>query len=163
MRHYQINVEGNRNITEKQEEPKIIIDEDWKSQVQAEKEAAETAKNDAKSKTDETQADEPPKAQEPAVDEQPQPAGGPLPEASLAELVMPFASQAMMAMGQLPDPEQGHAVVRPDVARHYIDLVGLLQDKTKGNLTPEEENMMKSLLYELRMQYVNVSNQKPTS
>jgi hypothetical protein len=57
-------------------------------------------------------------------------------------------------MGRLPDPVEGHPVVRPDLAKHYVDLLGMLEEKTKGNLTPEESEMLGDVLHELRMAFV---------
>ena len=129
------------------QEPKIVVDEDWKEQVQREKEAAEAA----------TQATGP----------QPQGAGssagaeaaaGPLPPASFGSLVGSLAAQAMAALGQVPDPIEGHPVVRPDVARHVIDTLGVLQEKPRGNLTPEAANTLDALLHDLRMLFLAVCN-----
>ena len=64
----------------------------------------------------------------------------------------------MLAMGQIPDPEHGRPIVRPDIARQYIDLVGLLQEKTKGNLTEDEQKTLATTLYELRASYVQIAN-----
>jgi len=57
-------------------------------------------------------------------------------------------------LGELADPNTKEA--RPDLpmAKHTIDILGMLQQKTKGNLDGEEENLLNSLLYELRMKYV---------
>ena len=59
-------------------------------------------------------------------------------------------------MGKLPDPVQGHAVVRPDLAKHYIDMLGMLEQKTKGNLTPDEAGMLDGVLHQLRMTFVTI-------
>ena len=80
------------------EEPKIVVDEDWKSRVQAERESA--AKQAGH--TDSTSEEKPEGA-----------AGGQLPAASFELLLSTLAAQALTAMGKLPDPAQGHAVVRP--------------------------------------------------
>ena len=132
---------------EQEKDPQIIIDEDWKTQVQAEKEAAAANEEPADSAESETP--------EPHADTVPHH----VPEASLAVLISTLAAQAMTAMGHLPDPVQGHAVVRPDLAKHYIDMIGLLDAKTKGNLTSDEAGMMENVLHELRMIFVTTRGQ----
>ncbi len=131
-------------MSAEQEEPKIVVDEDWKSRVQAEKEAA--GKPAAKSAA--TGADE--KEPEQAT------AGERLPAASFELLLSTLAAQALTAMGKLPDLVQGHAVVRPDLAKHYIDMLGMLEQKTKGNLTPDEAGMLDGVLHQLRMTFVTI-------
>ena len=125
-------------MSAEQEEPKIVVDEDWKSRVRAEREAARSGTKAATANT-----------------EQPDPtAGGRLPPASFELLLSTLAAQALTAMGKLPDPVQGHAVVRPDLAQHYIDLLGMLEQKTKGNLAKDEAEMLDGLLHQLRMTFV---------
>lgn len=126
-------------MSDPQAEPKIVVDEDWKSRVQAEKEAA--ARQDAGS--------------EPADQANAEAAAGePLPAASFELLISTLTAQALTAMGKLPDPVQGHAVVRPDLAKHFIDLLGMLEQKTKGNLTKDEAGMLDEVLHQLRMTFV---------
>lgn len=131
-----------------QEGPKIIVDTDWKSQAQAEKErlgAAEKAKAPAKPS--------------------PGPAAGSAgteedyatPQANITELVRMLATQAMMYLGAFPDPESGKRMVALEPAQFNIELLGVLEEKTKGNLTEEEKAMLSRLLYELRMQYVEIA------
>ena len=117
---------------EKPDKPKIIVDEDWKSQVQAEKETAEQM---------------PPEAGDSA-----QP--GPLPEASFSQLVTLLATQAATALGQGAPPEQEEVVIDLGIAQHLIDLLGMLEEKTKGNLTQEESGLLAQVLHSLRMIYV---------
>ena len=129
-------------MSAEQEEPKIVVDEDWKSRVQAEKESA--AKPAASSAaTSEKEPDE-------------DAAGGRLPAASFELLLSTLAAQALTAMGKLPDPVQGHAIVRPDLAKHYIDMLGMLEQKTKGNLTQDEAGMLDGVLHQLRMTFVTI-------
>ncbi len=119
------------------EEKKIIIDEDWKSQVQAEKEAAEKAKQE-----------------DPTGAESAAAAGGQMPPADLQTIISMFATQAMMCLGAMPNPVTGKAEVSFEQARHFIDLIGVLQEKTQGNCSPEESNMLENILHELRMSYL---------
>jgi hypothetical protein len=78
-----------------------------------------------------------------------------LPAASLSVLVQLLASQAMLAMGKMQVPGQPELKVDLDAARHFVDLLGVLEEKTKGNLTPEEAAMINAVAHELRMIYVS--------
>jgi Domain of unknown function (DUF1844) len=129
------------------EEKKIIIDEDWKSQVQAEKEAAQRPA---------AQAETPREAK-------PAPGDMPMPPASLELLATTLATEAMMALGQLPHPQTGQAVYQPQQAKFLIDTIGVLYDKTKGNATAEESQLLDQLLHQLRMAYVELTNMAPAA
>jgi hypothetical protein len=122
-------------------EKKLIIDEDWKSQVEAEKEAARHA----------SEAEQPAPAQPSAA------TGGPLPPANLSFLVGTLYLQGAMALGMVPNPMTKKAEVRLDQAKHAIDLLAVLQQKTEGNRTPEESEELEAILYELRMTFVTLS------
>ncbi len=120
-------------------EKKIVIDEDWKSQVEAERE-----------KQREQQVDQPE-----AAGEQP---GGPrqLPPASFEFHISNLATQAMMFLGQFPNPMTNKQEIRLDDAKHVIDTLAILDEKTKGNLDEKEAEMMEGVLHELRMAFVSV-------
>ncbi len=77
---------------------------------------------------------------------------GPVPPASFELLVFSLALQAQMELG-LGDPSEGQ-VPDLDIARHTIDLLAILQQKTKGNLTLEEQRLLENTLTELRFRYV---------
>lgn len=132
------------------EEPKIIIDEDWKSQVQAEKEALERLA--AEKKQAEQRAES-----KPAAAAGP-PRSAPLPPASLAGLVSMLATQATMALGAIENPLTGEHEVDLEQARHFIDLLQLLEDKTAGNRTEPESALLSRLLDDLRLGYVAVKD-----
>ena len=83
----------------------------------------------------------------------------PIPEASFSVLVTTLATQAMVALGQAPMPDEEKVVVNLPFAKHCIDTLGILADKTKGNLTTGEDGLLSRFLYELRMLYVAVQNQ----
>lgn len=121
-------------------QPKIIVDEDWKSQVAAEREAA---------------AHQSPPASEPS----PSPDQPPMPDASLSVLITTLATQAMMALGQTPMPDQEKLEANLPFAKHCIDTLAVLADKTKGNLTSAEDHLLSRFLYELRLLYVAVQQQ----
>lgn len=119
-----------------QEKPKIIVDDDWKSSAKAEKEKLAAAEKQ--------------KA------EQGEGPGG-LPEnLGFKELISLFATQALMYMGAIPD-QSGRSMVSLDVAKLNIDLLGVVQEKTKGNLSDEEQEMMDGTLNELRKHFVDTA------
>jgi hypothetical protein len=81
-------------------------------------------------------------------------AEGPLPEISFASFIMSLGTSVFFHLGDLPHPETGVAEKNLPMAKQTIDLLGILREKTRHNLTPEEENIFDHLLYDLRMRYV---------
>jgi hypothetical protein len=130
-------------------EKKIIIDEDWKSQVEAEKEAArraEPAAPGAAAAAEEAKA---------AAGPPPGP-DVPLPPASLSFLIGTLYLQGAMALGLLPNPATKKSDVHLDQAKHAIDLLAVLEAKTAGNRTPGETAELDAALHELRLVYVQL-------
>jgi hypothetical protein len=128
------------------DDKKIIIDEDWKAQVQAEKEAA------AKSR-----ASNAPKGGSTA---EPYDLGdAPMPPASLELLLTTFATEALVALGEVPHPATGKVQYHPHQAKYLIDTIDVLRQKTKGNLTAAEQQAIDSVLHQLRMIFVEKMNQ----
>lgn len=117
------------------DEPKIIIDEDWKAQVQREK-----AQMEAK-------ADEKPEAKE-------APDGAEAAEASFGALVQSLAAQCAFALGLIAPPDTKQVMVNLDEARYCIETLVMLRAKTKGNLTADEEGVLTQTLAELQQVYV---------
>jgi hypothetical protein len=78
----------------------------------------------------------------------------PLPKADFAFFCYSMGSQAMMHLGLAPNPVSGKT--EPDLtqAKYTIDLIEMLKEKTEGNLTEEENKILMSLLFDLRMRYV---------
>jgi hypothetical protein len=72
-------------------------------------------------------------------------------------LVLALASTALMHLGEAPHPETKKAEVNLVLARQSMDLLGVLREKTRGNLTPEEEKFFDSLLADLRLRFVEAS------
>ena len=123
---------------EKPEEPKIIVDDDWKSQVAAEKEKLRKE-----------------------VDKQEKSGGKPqMPPASFATLLSMLATQVMASLGQFPDPTDGKTHVDKVIAKHLIDTIAMLEEKTKGNLSEDEAKMLDELLHQMRILFVSV-REKP--
>jgi len=78
----------------------------------------------------------------------------PLPSVTFSSFVISLASSAMVHLGETPDPGTGAKAVDLPMARHSIDVLGLLEDKTEGNLSEEESKLLTSLLAELRTKFV---------
>ena len=127
------------------EESKIVIDEDFKAQVEREREAQRAAEEQAQS-AGETGAGS---------------GGQEIPEASMPFLISMLSSQVMMAMGFLPTPDGQQPPVDLPLAKHFIDLLAVLEEKTKGNLTEEEQAMLTESLHQFRMAYVQSTQGGP--
>jgi hypothetical protein len=134
--------------------PKLIIDSDWKSQAQAEKEKL-AAKEAEKAKAAPAGAGGAGDAG--AAGGQPGAGGQRLPTADWQALLGTLVSQTLMYLGYYPDPETGNPIVSLEYAKFHIDLIDVLAKKTKGNLTPQEETDLAQVLSELRMRFVDVS------
>ncbi|OYP29821.1 DUF1844 domain-containing protein [Rhodopirellula sp. MGV] len=116
-------------MSEPNNEPELVVDNDWKSQVEKEK----------------TAPAESPDADDPTAS---------LPPASLAMLISTFYSQAMMALGVMANPSTNEKSTDLMMAKHFIDTLEMLQEKTKGNTDDEEDKMFDEVLHLLRMAYV---------
>lgn len=161
-------------MSESEEKPKLIIDEDWKTQVEREKETlrkqnSETGQGEPEARADEAsptveaetagESDEVSArgaGDEVSMDDSDLP---PPPPASFPFLVSMLGTQALAAMGQLVSGAEA-PTVRLDYAKHYIDLLGLLEEKTKGNLSAQEYDLLADWLHQLRMAYVEVAKRK---
>src|SRR5258708_4544504 len=106
---------------------------------------------------------ETPAAPEPQTERPAQHAGGdPLDDpASFLSLIMSLASNAASSLGMMPHPVTGETGVDLKTAKHWIDVLGMLEQKTRGNLDPQEEQVLESLLADLRMQYVSFTSAPP--
>jgi hypothetical protein len=78
----------------------------------------------------------------------------PLPDISFPSFLVSLSSSAFISLGQIPDPHTGQQEKNLPLAKQTIDLLGLLREKTRNNLTSEEENLFDHLLYDLRMAYI---------
>jgi hypothetical protein len=77
--------------------------------------------------------------------------------ASFVSLIMSLASNAAASLGMMPHPVTGETGVDLKTAKHWIDVLGMLEQKTRGNLDAQEAQMLEGLLADLRMQYVSFS------
>lgn len=77
-----------------------------------------------------------------------------VPPVNFTTLIFSLSTQAMVSLGELPDPMTQEISTNNMVAKQAIDLLGILDEKTKGNLSPEEEQFLKSSLTDLRLLFV---------
>ena len=80
-----------------------------------------------------------------------------MPTVTFASFVLSLNTSALYHMGDLPHPETGQRVVDRELAKHTIDTLALLADKTKGNLESDENELLTRILYELKMRFVKLS------
>ena len=126
------------------EEKKIIVDDDWKEQAQKEKEELK--------KEEKAVEESKPEEAEPQTGERP-----PLPPANFPGLVSMLATQVFFALGLIATEQNKDAQPDLDMAKFNIDMLIVLEEKTKGNLSDDEEKMLTDTLGQLRMAFVQVS------
>jgi len=119
------------------DEKKLIIDDDWKAEAQREKEILAEQEKTA------------------AQDSAPEGAG--LPPANFQGLISMFVTQAYLALGILRMKEEEEREPDLAMAKYNIDLLGVIEEKTKGNLDEEEAKMLEEVLSQLRMAFVQLS------
>jgi hypothetical protein len=78
----------------------------------------------------------------------------PLPEVNFSSLILSLSSTAFLHLGEIPDPSTGEKAKDLALAKHVIDTIGMLKEKTEGNLTKEEKQLIENILTELRLRYV---------
>ena len=125
---------------EKTPEKKLFVasDDDWKAKAQEEKQRLAKKADEEKAKTREPR---------------------PLPVPTFAAFVGDLGLQALLALGLVQPEKPSESDEKADLpaARYLIDLLGLLEEKTRGNLSPEEKRQLSELLASLRLQYVRLS------
>lgn len=84
----------------------------------------------------------------------------PVPPVTFSSFVISLGSSSLMLMGEQLDPQQASMPVNLPQAKEIIDLLSVLEDKTKGNLTPDEQTVLRDMLYALRMKYVTLASPK---
>jgi hypothetical protein len=83
--------------------------------------------------------------------------GMPLPDIDFSSFIFSLSTSALIQLGEIQDPFTEKSVKNLPLAKQTIDLIGMLKEKTKGNLTPEEERIIEYILYDLRMKYVKAA------
>ena len=81
----------------------------------------------------------------------------PLPEANFTSLIFSLSSSALVNLGEVPDPNTGKKQKDLQIAKHTIDIIAMLKEKTVGNLTEEEDKFLEAVLADIRWRFVNAS------
>jgi Domain of unknown function (DUF1844) len=87
----------------------------------------------------------------------------PLPEINFSTFVISLSTQALMHLGEIANPLSGKSEIDVPVAKQMIDILGMLQEKTRGNLDAVEGRLIEDLLFDLRMKYVEAVKKKDRS
>lgn len=134
---------------------RVIDRRPFTSEGELRKEAVEELEREAKREEKAQQAAKAAEAQKPAP--APPPADAPKPSRGFESLVRMLGSNAAMVLGAYADPRTGQPMLDPDAAREFIDMLDALHEKTKGNLAPEEDNLLLDLLGKLKMTYLEIN------
>jgi hypothetical protein len=94
---------------------------------------------------------------EEAPREEPSAQKRPLPEIDFNSFIFSLSTSALIQLGEIEDPFAQKLVKNLPLAKQTIDLIGMLKEKTKGNLSSEEEKIIEYVLYDLRMRYVKAA------
>lgn len=116
-------------------------------------EEGEEAEMEQASPRTETSPQDTPEAEETATSAEPD-SQTQLPEVNFATFIMSLNVSALANLGAIEDPTTGKQSKNLQLGKQTIDILGMLEEKTRGNLTTDEENMLKSILYDLRMIYI---------
>jgi hypothetical protein len=84
-----------------------------------------------------------------------------LPPVDFTGFVFGFGQMALVHLGEIPEPDTGQASQNLEQARHVIDILDMLEEKTRGNLAQEEADLLRTLKSELKLKFVKVSNLGP--
>jgi hypothetical protein len=107
---------------------------------------------------DETQPDPPsaaaPPAEEPARRSAPPAEDEPV---TFSSFILGLSTQVLLHLGEIPNPVTGQVEPDLEAAKHVIDILGILEQKTRSNLEPGEESLLGSVLYDLRLRYVELA------
>jgi len=113
---------------------------DAKGEIKDKSEKTEIRKDEGKEKTKEEEK-----------------GSAPLPEINFSSFLLSLSSSTLLHLGEIADPQSGEKKKDLALAKQSIDIINLLKDKTKGNLTQEEEKLLEHLLYDLRMRFVKAN------
>lgn len=128
-------------VNEEQEKGFVVKDKRFSAKTE-EKEAPQVKKEEKK--------------EESPLEETSRPEG-PLPEIDFTSFILSLSTSALIQLGEIPDPFTKKSIKNLPLAKQTIDLIGMLKEKTKGNLNNDEEKVIDYILYDLRMKYVKAS------
>jgi hypothetical protein len=124
---------------EKKDRKKVIVDEDWKEQARREKEILEAQERAEREKAEK------------------QKRRGPLPAGDFAGLISMLATQTLLAMGALVPEGQEKKEPDLELAKYHIDILEMLETKTKDNISEQETQLLSEALRQVRMLYVKLA------
>jgi hypothetical protein len=78
-----------------------------------------------------------------------------MPDVTFSTFIASLSSSALVHLGEIAEPSTGQKQLNSQMAKQTIDIIGLLQEKTKGNLNSEEEKLVQNVLTDLRMRYIS--------
>lgn len=131
---------------EEKPEPKVVAEQQAAATAPAREEEAETSASRAET------------APEPEAEFNEEDIAAARDPTSFVSFMMSIASNAASALGMMEHPVTHQRDVDVELGKHWIDVLGMLEKKTEGNLTAQEKRMLESLLADLRMQYVSLVN-----
>lgn len=162
-RRFTINGEGNVVNGDAEEEkaasPKPATEAEEKIEPEAAAENQE-AEQEAPKKTLRDRVKEKLSGSKPQEDSY-QDHGQPMPELDFMGFIFSLSTSVLIHFGEMEDPTTGQKSKNLVAAKQTIDLLGILEEKTKGNLTDHEERFLHDILYDLRMRFVKLSSKKP--
>ena len=106
---------------------------------------------------DQERKEEPPKEEAKKKGSADREEGMPLPEVNFNSLIFSLSSSALINLGEIADPHTGQKQKDLPLAKHTIDTIAMLKDKTKGNLNAEEQRFLDTILADLRWRYVKIA------
>jgi hypothetical protein len=132
------------------EDKKDFVVKDRRRFAQDEQDAESTKDEEMQASADESAEPEDQKSP-PTADAQKKPQ---LPEINFSTFIVSLNASALLHLGAIEDPTSGKKTKDLPMAKQTIDILSMLEEKTAGNLTSEEENLLKNILYDLRIMYV---------
>lgn len=135
------------------------VDESWKEQAEREKQTGVAAPAAGGIAAPVTPGGAPRPQQQAPEGPQRHAVGGAeeMPQAQFDLFLSGLAMETLIALGDMPHPATRRQAVNLPQAKYLIDLIGILEEKTKGNLSVEEDQLLKDTLYQLRMRYLTKS------
>ena len=139
-------------MAEEKDEKKDFVVKDRRIFAEENLEEAQTEEKETPA-AEEDQEPDTTEAEEAAAEQQPEPPPQ-FPEINFATFVASLNASALLQLGAIEDPTTGQKNKNLPMAKQTIDILSMLQEKTAGNLSEEEENLLKNILYDLRIMYV---------
>jgi hypothetical protein len=139
-------------MPDEKDEKKDFVVKDRRIFADENLDATETEKDDTAAPQEDTATDSQPEAESPTEQQQEPPPQ--FPEINFATFVASLNASALLQLGAIEDPTSGQKNKNLPMAKQTIDILSMLQEKTTGNLSEEEENLLKNVLYDLRIMYV---------